>query len=56
MPTDVVVPPDLRELILRARSADRGEVMLALSNDVMLCNNPSTCWWDGATSWSPSSM
>ena len=47
MPTDVVVPPDLRELILRARSADRGEVMLALSNDVMLCNNPSTCWWDG---------
>ena len=46
MPTDVVVPPDLRELILRARSADRGEVMLALSNDVMLCNNPSTCWWD----------
>lgn len=47
MPTDVVVPPDLRELILRARSADRGEVMLGLANDVMMCNNPSTCWWDG---------
>ena len=25
----------------------RGEIMLALANDVMMCTNPKTCWWNG---------
>ena len=25
----------------------RGEVMLALANDVMMCSNRKTCWWNG---------
>jgi hypothetical protein len=25
----------------------RGEVMVALANDVMMCTNRKTCWWNG---------
>ena len=25
----------------------RGEVMLAIANDVMMCTNRKTCWWNG---------
>jgi hypothetical protein len=47
MPTDVIVDPKLRELILKTRSKDRGEVMLGLANGVMICQNKKICWWEG---------
>jgi len=47
MPTDVSVDPKLRELVLKTRSKDRGEVMLGLANGVMICRNTKICWWDG---------
>ena len=47
MPTDVSVDPKLRELVLKTRSKDRGEVMLGLANGVMICQNTKICWWDG---------
>jgi len=47
MPTDVAVDPELRALILKTRSADRGEVMLGLANGVMMCKNSKICWWNG---------
>ena len=33
--------------MLSRRANSRGEVMLALANDVMMCSNRKTCWWDG---------
>mmetsp|Transcript_13446 Transcript_13446/g.48913 ORF Transcript_13446/g.48913 Transcript_13446/m.48913 type:complete len:427 (-) Transcript_13446:2589-3869(-) len=30
-----------------ARVEFKGEVMVALANDVMMCTNPKTCWWKG---------
>ena len=47
MPMDVIVDPKLRELILKTRSKDRGEVMLGLANGVMICENKKICWWEG---------
>ena len=47
MPTDVVVDPALREVLLATRSRDRGEVMLGLADAVMLCKNVKVCWWKG---------
>lgn len=32
---------------LSAAANSRGEVMLALTNDVMMCTNRKTCWWSG---------
>jgi len=47
MPADLQVDEELRALILKTRSADKGEVMLGLANGVMLCQNPKICWWNG---------
>jgi hypothetical protein len=41
--------PDHRRLhssLARVANA-RGEVMVALANDVMMCTNRKTCWWNG---------
>ena len=41
--------PDHRRLhatLSKAANA-RGEVMVALANDVMMCTNRKTCWWNG---------
>ena len=41
--------PDNRKLhatLSRVANA-RGEVMLAIANDVMMCTNRKTCWWNG---------
>jgi len=41
--------PDNRRLhtIMTERANAKGEVMLALANDVMMCSNRKTCWWNG---------
>jgi len=41
--------PDNRRLrdTLGAISNARGEAMLAIANDVMMCTNRKTCWWNG---------
>jgi hypothetical protein len=36
----------LRDTLMRSANA-RGEVMLAIANDVMMCTNRKTCWWNG---------
>lgn len=36
----------LYEALARTASPSR-EAMLALANDVMMCSNPKTCWWNG---------
>ena len=33
--------------ILAERANARGEAMLALANDVMMCSNRKSCWWSG---------
>jgi len=33
--------------LLTKKANGRGEVMLALANDVMMCSNHRTCWWNG---------
>ena len=32
---------------LSSVASARREVLLGLANDVMMCTNPRTCWWDG---------
>ena len=34
-------------LLLTRVANVHGEVMVALANDVMMCSNPKTCWWNG---------
>ena len=46
MPKDDALPPDLLAAVQQRANRDR-EVMLAFANDVMMCNNPKTCWWNG---------
>ena len=33
--------------MLRRVANERDEVMLAIANDVMMCTNRKTCWWNG---------
>ena len=41
--------PDHRRLhaTLSKVANARGEIMVALANDVMMCTNRKTCWWNG---------
>ena len=41
--------PDHRRLheLLKKVANSQGEVMVALANDVMMCSNRKTCWWNG---------
>ena len=43
---DTPLNRQLREALLHAANA-RKEVMLTLANDVMMCSNRKTCWWNG---------
>ena len=45
-PSDNSSSRELLAALSRAANARR-EVMLTISNDVMMCSNPKTCWWGG---------
>lgn len=49
-PDESVLDPELASLLREAAaesSSGLKEVMIGLANDVMLCTNPKTCWWNG---------
>jgi hypothetical protein len=45
-PDDTEINRKMRAALSAVANA-RGEVMLALTNDVMMCTNRKTCWWSG---------
>lgn len=45
-PADSVLIQALRPVLERVAN-NRSEVMLGIANDVMMCTNPRTCWWNG---------